>query len=81
MTTDDHASMPMSGGIKYSEVSASGLLLNYRREHPTFRGASFKTIAAFGSNGAVIHYTPSDQTDKMISNSSLFLGKNGEERA
>ena len=37
-------------------------------------GPSFTTIAAFGSNGAIIHYTPTQDTDAKINSSGLFLG-------
>ena len=37
-------------------------------------GPSFTTIAAFGTNGAVIHYTPTPDTDAKINSSGLFLG-------
>ena len=30
------------------------------------RGLSFTTISGFGSNGAIIHYSPTPQTDKNI---------------
>ena len=43
-------------------------------------GPSFTTIAAFGSNGAIIHYTPTQDTDAKINSSGLFLGISKFER-
>ncbi len=41
------------------------------------RGLSFGTIAAVGANGAIIHYSPSNATDKQITTSELFLLDSG----
>ena len=40
-----------------------------------YAGPSFTTIAAFGANSAVIHYTPTKETDAKINTTNLFLGK------
>ena len=40
-------------------------------------GISFTAISAFGSNGAVIHYAPSKETNKQITNESLYLLDSG----
>ena len=40
-----------------------------------YTGPSFTTIAAFGANSAVIHYTPTKETDAKINTTNLFLGK------
>ena len=45
---------------------------------PHFKGESFDTIAASGSNGAVIHYRPIESTVAMINDSAVFLGKQKE---
>ena len=47
----------------------------YRAEQELNVGPSFTTISAFGANSAVIHYTPTPETDAQINTSSLFLGK------
>ncbi|PIR39655.1 MAG: X-Pro aminopeptidase [Alphaproteobacteria bacterium CG11_big_fil_rev_8_21_14_0_20_39_49] len=65
------------GKNRVTEVSVSRRLLNYRREHQDFRGVSFDTIAGFGSNGAIIHYRPTDDTDKEIKGNGLLLLDSG----
>lgn len=62
---------------KLTEVSISRKLLNFRRECATFRGPSFDTIAGFASNGAIVHYRPSDQSDSEIKGENLLLLDSG----
>jgi len=38
---------------------------------------SFTTISGFGSNGAIIHYFPTEATNQGISNMSLYLIDSG----
>lgn len=59
----------------WTELSASSLLEEYRRKQPLNDGISFSTIAAFGPNSAVIHYSPTPETDARIDESNIFLGK------
>ena len=62
------------GFENWTEISASELLLDYRTQQALNDGPSFTTIAAFGVNSAVIHYTPTEETDAKIDQSNLFLG-------
>ena len=62
-------------GNNWTEMSASNLLTEYRAKQALNMGISFTTIAAFGENSAVIHYSPTPETDTKINNSSLFLRK------
>ena len=41
------------------------------------KGLSFGTISAFGSNGAVIHYSATEDTDAKITRDSLFMVDSG----
>ena len=66
----------VNGSQEWTELSASQLLAEYRSEQDFNKGLSFTTIAAFGANSAVIHYTPTNATDQIITTSNLFLGKN-----
>ena len=63
-----------SGAENWTEISASQLLAEYRSQQYLNVGPSFTTIAAFGINSAVIHYTPTEETDAKIDTSSVFLG-------
>ena len=59
----------------WTELSAAELLTKYRSQQLYNKGISFHPISAFGSNGAIIHYTPSASTDKNITKNSLFMSK------
>jgi Xaa-Pro aminopeptidase len=62
-------------GKEWTELSASVLLAEYRSQQKNNMGTSFTSIAAFGTNSAVIHYTASEVTDTKIDTSSVFLCK------
>ncbi|KAK8724909.1 hypothetical protein OTU49_010972 [Cherax quadricarinatus] len=64
-------------GKYWSEISASEQLREYRSQQDDFMGNSFVTISAFGSNGAVMHYQPMQETNKQITNTSLYLLDSG----
>ncbi|KAK6985390.1 Xaa-Pro aminopeptidase 1 [Biomphalaria glabrata] len=67
----------ITSGKYWTEVTASENLKQRRLSLQYNRGLSFETIAGFGSNGAIIHYRPSNTTDKVISGKSLFLLDSG----
>ena len=64
----------VNGAEDWTELSASQLLMDYRSKQDLFVMPSFTTIAAFGPNGAVIHYFPTNETNTKIDTSGLFLG-------
>ncbi|MPC64109.1 Xaa-Pro aminopeptidase 1 [Portunus trituberculatus] len=64
-------------GRYWSELSAAQRLGEYREQQEDFVGISFTTISAFGSNGAIIHYAPTKETNKQITNESLYLLDSG----
>ncbi|KAG7156581.1 Xaa-Pro aminopeptidase 1-like 1 [Homarus americanus] len=64
-------------GKNWSEIDAANLLKEYRSQQRDFKGISFTTISAFGSNGAIVHYQPVRETDKKITNTSLYLLDSG----
>ena len=41
------------------------------------RGDSFNTIAAYGGNGAIIHYKPTEVTSAVLGRDSMFLLDSG----
>ena len=49
--------------------------ISFNSQFLFYTGPSFTTIAAFGANSAVIHYTPTKETDAKINTTNLFLGK------
>lgn len=60
-----------------TERSAADRLLAYRAEVEHFRGLSFETIPGFASNGAIVHYHVSDESDRRIAPDGLFLLDSG----
>ena len=49
----------------------------YRAEDDMFICKSFDTIAATGSNGAIVHYHPSESTNKVLEKNSVLLLDSG----
>ncbi|XP_033740983.1 xaa-Pro aminopeptidase 1-like isoform X3 [Pecten maximus] len=64
-------------GKRWTEVGAAANLKQHRLAVKDNRGLSFPTIAGSGSNGAVIHYFPTNDTDKDITTSDMFLLDSG----
>ena len=60
-----------------TELSAADRLLEFRREQDHFLDLSFETIAAYGSHGAVIHYSPTPDTDIPLEAKSFLLVDSG----
>lgn len=59
------------------ELSIIDKLLNFRKQGENFYSESFNTIAGFASNGAIIHYHPTQETNKKIEGDSLLLLDSG----
>lgn len=60
-----------------SEIAAADKLAAFRAEGEHFRGLSFETISGFGSHGAIIHYRPAEEGDRVIDDSSLLCLDSG----
>ena len=60
-----------------SELSASNMLEDFRKVGPNYRGLSFDTISGAGSNGAVIHYRVTEDTDKPLNAGPVYLVDSG----
>jgi len=63
------------GGL--SEIAASDRLEAFRRENANFRDLSFPTISGAGSNGAIVHYRATAETEKMLEPGNLYLLDSG----
>jgi Xaa-Pro aminopeptidase len=61
-----------SGTEKITESEVAQNLLYFRKQQNGFIGESFKTIAAADENAAIIHYSPTPQTNKHIENILLI---------
>jgi Xaa-Pro aminopeptidase len=63
------------GGL--AEIAASDRLEAFRREGEYFRDLSFSTISGAGSNGAIVHYLATQETEKRLEPGSLYLLDSG----
>ena len=69
--------LQISAGKSWTEVSAAEELTQFRAQQEHFHSLSFSTISAFGPNGAIIHYRPTNETDAEITDKSLYLLDSG----
>lgn len=60
-----------------TELSAADKLLHLRMEQEGFLDLSFETIAAYGPHGAVVHYSPTPETDIPLEAKSFLLVDSG----
>ncbi|KAL7067265.1 putative Xaa-Pro aminopeptidase 1 [Cryptosporidium serpentis] len=61
---------------KITEWDLSEKLYRLREEQPLYKYPSFPTISSIGSNGAIIHYRPSEENSKVIQ-STMYLCDSG----
>ncbi len=64
------------GKQEITEISASDYLDECRRSHGAY-DLSFDTISGYGSNGAIIHYSATEETNKILEPSGLYLVDSG----
>lgn len=61
----------------YTEYEAAQRLEGFRREQEGFMYPSFETIAGYGENGAIVHYSPEKETAARVSPRGLLLVDSG----
>jgi Xaa-Pro aminopeptidase len=59
------------------EIAASDRLEEFRRAGEHFRDLSFPTISGAGSNGAIVHYRATPESEKRLEPGTLFLLDSG----
>lgn len=65
------------GKEKITEVTAADYLDGLRRQIPGFLDLSFPTIAAYGSNGAIIHYSATDDNHAVLAPEGMLMVDSG----
>jgi Xaa-Pro aminopeptidase len=60
-----------------TEISAADKLLALRREVEGFRGESFPAISGAGEHGAIIHYRVTEESNRPIKPSEVYLIDSG----
>ncbi len=66
-----------AGKERMTELSVIEQLRIFRSQVKYFQGESFSTIAAFGSHGAIVHYSPTEETDAEILPDGILLIDSG----
>jgi Xaa-Pro aminopeptidase len=61
----------------FDELKIAAKLENFRKKQPNFICNSFETIAGFKENGAIIHYKPTTETSKKVTEDGLLLIDSG----
>ena len=64
-------------GDHVTELSAARLLTEVRKQDSRYVMNSFNSISASGPNGAVIHYRPTEVTDRAITVEEMYLIDSG----
>lgn len=60
-----------------TEISASDTLEAFRKKQEGFRDLSFETISGYGSNGAIVHYSATEETNKTLQAEGFYLVDSG----
>lgn len=69
------------GKGRLTEIDIEEKLEAFRRASPLYRDSSFDTIAGFGSNGAIVHYRATKETNKTVAPGNLLLLDSGAQYA
>ncbi|KAJ1412338.1 hypothetical protein B484DRAFT_176844 [Ochromonadaceae sp. CCMP2298] len=67
----------VKGGESVSEWQVTEILEKFRGKMKDHVGPSFGTIAAYGSNGAMMHYSPARETSAILGRESTYLQDSG----
>ncbi|KZT70390.1 putative Xaa-Pro aminopeptidase P [Daedalea quercina L-15889] len=67
----------MNNDAELNECEVADQLERYRSELALFRGLSFPTISATGSNGAIIHYQPDPNDCAIVRKDQIYLCDSG----
>ncbi len=65
------------GKIKITEISAADKLAEFRAQQVNFKGLSFPSISAYGSNAAMMHYSPKPGSDAELKPEGFYLIDSG----
>jgi len=65
------------GKVKMTEISVADKLEAFRRESKLFKDLSFDTICGYMGNGAIIHYSATEETNAEVLAKGLLLVDSG----
>ncbi len=66
-----------AGVLPINEISAADYLEYCRSREKGFKDLSFETICGYGSNGAIVHYSATKETNKELESISFLLVDSG----
>ena len=67
----------LKAGEKVTELGAAAKLTALRAEQPQYVMDSFASISSYGPHGAIVHYSPTPETDVELKTDSLYLLDSG----
>ena len=67
----------LAAGRKVTEIDAGAYVDQRRAEKDGYLEPSFTTIAGYGSNGAIVHYSATEETNKVIKPEGFLLVDSG----
>lgn len=67
----------MDQGIRTSEMDVADILKKHRSQQESFFCESFATIAAYGANGAIVHYSATEESNTLLGKDNLLLVDSG----
>lgn len=65
------------GTEEITEISAADKLEEFRREVPGFLDISFTTICGYADNGAIVHYSATEESDRRLEAKGMVLIDSG----
>ena len=65
------------GKIEITEISAADKMTELRKEQGQFIEPSFASIAGYGPNGAIVHYSATEESNTTLEAKGLFLLDSG----
>ena len=65
------------GRTSLTELSCAAKLRGFRQQQPDFVGESFGCISSYGSNGAIVHYTPTEASNRTLEPKGFYLLDSG----
>ena len=65
------------GKIEITEISAADKMTELRKEQGQFIEPSFASIAGYGANGAIVHYSATEESNTTLEPKGLFLLDSG----
>lgn len=67
----------LAAGEQLTEITVDEILTAHRRKSPMFFDLSFDTIAGYGANGAIVHYSASPESAATLKPEGLLLIDSG----